>query len=162
VRAAPVEIANSVLSEIEFEAERRFPLESGGILLGYRYPSRREPIRVTAQIGPGPKARHKRHRFEPDGAWQDAELAGAYEQSGRLLTYLGDWHSHPNGPGKPSKLDRQTARAIARCREARLPHPLLLILHGRPGDWLLAPHRYRRRRLRATRALLRDYGKEAE
>jgi integrative and conjugative element protein (TIGR02256 family) len=160
VRAAPVEIANSVLSEIESEAERRFPLESGGILLGYRYPSRREPIRITTQIGPGPKARHARHRFEPDGTWQDTELASAYERSGRLLTYLGDWHSHPNGPGKPSRLDRQTARAIARCREARLPHPLLLILHGKPGAWQLAPHRYRRRRLSVTRTLLRDFGED--
>jgi integrative and conjugative element protein (TIGR02256 family) len=162
VRAAPLKIASSVLSEIKFEAECRFPLESGGILLGYRYPSRREPIRVTAQIGPGPKARHECHRFEPDGAWQDAELAHAYECSGQLLTYLGDWHSHPNGPGKPSKLDRRTARAIARCREARLPHPLFLILHGVPGDWALASHQYRWRRLRTTRALVRDCGEEGQ
>ncbi len=137
---------------MEREAESHFPAESGGILLGYRYPERREPIRVIVQIGPGPKARHERHRFEPDGAWQDAQLEAAYEESRRTLSYLGDWHSHPRGAGTPSRLDRRTARVIACCAEARLPRPLLVILHGEPGQWSLAPHQYRRRGLARARA----------
>lgn len=154
MRRAPIEISAAVLTDMHREAERRYPAESGGILLGYRYPDRREPIRVITQIGPGPKARHERHRFEPDGAWQDAQLELAYEESGRTLSYLGDWHSHPRGTGTPSRLDRRTARAIARWGEARLPHPLLVILHGEPSRWSLAPHRYRRRRLAKARAAI--------
>jgi integrative and conjugative element protein (TIGR02256 family) len=151
MRRKRLEMPVTILREMEAEARRRFPAESGGVLLGYRYPSRREPIRVVSQIGPGPKAVHRRNRFEPDGAWQDAEITRAYETSGRTLAYLGDWHSHPRGSGRPSALDRSTARAIAACAAARAPQPLLLILHGGPHEWSLAPHLYRRRRLSRAR-----------
>lgn len=136
---------------MELEAERHFPDESGGVLLGYSWPGRRGRIEVISQVGPGPKARHQRRRFEPDGAWQDAKISAAYEASGRVLTYLGDWHSHPRGGGSPSRLDTRTAREIAGCVEARLAHPLLVIIHGEPGRWKLAPHRLRRRRLGRVR-----------
>ena len=154
MRRARIELPAAVLDEMEAEARRHFPAESGGVLLGYRYPSRREPIRVVCQIGPGPGARHRPHRFEPDGAWQDAEITRAYEESGRTLDYLGDWHSHPRAGGRPSALDRATARAIAECEEARSPQPLFVILHGGPDDWSPAPHRYRRRRLARVRLLV--------
>lgn len=151
-----IELPQGVLDEMEAEARRRFPKESGGVLLGYRYPSRRTPIRVICQIGPGPKARHRRSRFEPDGAWQAEEIARAYEQSGRTLDYLGDWHSHPEGGGRPSGLDRSTARAIADCKAARASHPLFLILHGGQAKWSIAPYRYQRRRLGRARLDLID------
>jgi integrative and conjugative element protein (TIGR02256 family) len=151
LRRDAIEMGTSVLAEMEAEAERRFPAESGGVLLGYCYPSRHEPIRVISQIGPGPNARHRPHRFDPDGHWQDEEISKAYEASGRKLSYLGDWHSHPRGGGRPSKLDRSTARSIARCEEARVRHPLLVILYGEPQEWRLAPHRYRRYRLSPVR-----------
>jgi integrative and conjugative element protein (TIGR02256 family) len=156
VRRTRVELAHPVLQEMEAEARRRFPEESGGVLLGYRYPSRREPTRVVRQIGPGPKAVHRRHRFEPDGKWQDEEIGRAYEASGRILTYLGDWHSHPGGGGRPSGLDRSTAGAIAEFEEARASQPLFLILHGGRTEWSLAPYRYRRRRLRRARLCVLD------
>lgn len=156
-----IELPLVVLGEMEDEARRRFPEESGGALLGYRYPSRRSPIRIIRQIGPGPKARHRRSRFEPDGAWQAEEIAHAYEESGRTLHYLGDWHSHPKGGGGPSRLDRSTARAIAECDAARAPNPLLLILHGGRVEWSIAPYCYRRRRLgRAHLDLVSDEADE--
>jgi integrative and conjugative element protein (TIGR02256 family) len=151
---ARIELPASVLAQMEAEARRHFPKESGGVLLGYRYPSRRKPIRVVSQIGPGPEARHHRHRFEPDGVWQDEEITRAYERSGRTLTYLGDWHSHPQGGGRPSGLDRATARAISEWEAARAPQPLLLILHGGEAEWSLALYRYRRRRLGRARLRL--------
>jgi integrative and conjugative element protein (TIGR02256 family) len=150
-RHTAIELPLAVLEEMEDEARRRFPEESGGVLLGYRYPSRREPTRVVCQIGPGPGARHRRHRFEPDGSWQDEQVSRAYEASGRTLSYLGDWHSHPGGGRRPSGLDRSTARSIAEFGPARTPHPLFLILHGGPGEWSVAAYRYRRRRLGEAR-----------
>jgi proteasome lid subunit RPN8/RPN11 len=44
------------------------------------------------------------------------------------VTYLGDWHSHPHGPARPSGQDRETAAAIAACEQARTPYPITLIL----------------------------------
>lgn len=140
-----------VLGELEREAERAFPNETGGVLLGYRDREEATLVQVMFQIGPGPNAVHKRHRFEPDSVWQQAQIALAYGQSGRIATYLGDWHSHPEGSPRLSKLDRDTARRIARCRQARARRPIMLILCGGPKSWNAAGHCAGRWRLRSTR-----------
>lgn len=142
-----VVLPRMVLAEMRQEAQSRQPEESGGVLMGYAHRTDQSLIRVTTQIGPGPNATHQRHRFEPDADWQCDEVARCYEQSGRIATYLGDWHSHPGGSAKPSRLDRKTARNIARSPEARLPNPLMVILAG-SEDWTPQAYRYRLWRLR--------------
>jgi integrative and conjugative element protein (TIGR02256 family) len=142
------------MAAMEEEAERGYPDESGGALLGYFRASDRDRIQVCEQVGPGPKAIHKRHRFEPDGDWQAERIAEGYARSGRINTYLGDWHSHPGGGGKPSALDRSTAREIAQCTEARLPHPLILIVFGGPTAWEVAAYRRGRWRLQPSRVVI--------
>lgn len=137
------------------EAERCYPCESGGVLLGYIDAGHTKRIEVLKQVGPGPDARHETHRFEPDGEWQARRIAAAYEGSGRIVTYLGDWHSHPRGGRKPSDLDRSTAAKIAESPAARAPHPLILILHGGPTDWDLSAYRRGRRRLRKAKLIRR-------
>jgi integrative and conjugative element protein (TIGR02256 family) len=135
---------------MEQEAGRRAPDESGGILLGY--PGRDDPgiVSVLFEIGPGPNAMHKPYRFEPDGPWQEREIAAAYERSDRIATYLGDWHSHPDGSPRPSGLDRATARKIARTPEARCPHPLIVILADGKRKWDVAAHCFGWWRLRSV------------
>lgn len=142
-------LPESVLRDMEREAVRSEPDESGGVLLGYVNQHDPRIATVLLQIGPGPKAVHKRYRFEPDGAWQEREIASAYDRSNRIATYLGDWHSHPGGSGRPSGLDRATARKIARTSEARCAHPLIVILADGQPEWELAAHQLGRFRLRA-------------
>lgn len=109
------------------EAARMAPLETGGMLLGYRVG---DEVVVQAITGPGPDAKHHRARFEPDAAWQQQELERVYAESGRITTYLGDWHTHPAGVPVPSRRDRKTARKVAREKSARAPRPLTAILGG--------------------------------
>lgn len=142
-----VVLPRAVLAEMSCEAQRRQPDESGGVLMGYADQANPDLIRVTTQIGPGPNATHRPSRFEPDADWQCDQVAHCYEKSGRIATYLGDWHSHPSGLARPSRLDRKTARSISRSPEARLPHPLMLILAG-IADWAPQAYRYRLWRLR--------------
>lgn len=138
----------AVVAEMEREARACEPEETGGVLLGYRGHDDPLSVRVVQQVGPGPGAVHAPRRFEPDGEWQDARIAEAYERSGRVVTYLGDWHSHPGGSARPSRTDRRTARRIAHTRAARTRRPLMLILWGGSGDWCVAVHRWSRCRLR--------------
>lgn len=142
-----VVLPQTVLAEMSREAKCREPDESGGVLMGYADRADHDLIMVTAQIGPGPKASHRRRRFEPDADWQCDEVARCYAQSGRIATYLGDWHSHPGGSARPSRLDRKTARNISRSHEARVPRPLMVILGG-SEDWAPQAYRYRLWRLR--------------
>lgn len=133
---------------MEREAERRYPNETGGVLLGFADSEDDEQIQLATQVGPGPKASHEPFRFEPDSEWQRRRIAETYEQSGHIVTYLGDWHSHPRGGRTPSSLDRKTAKEIAWCAEARVPHPLILILYGEPEAWQIAAYRRQRWKLR--------------
>lgn len=151
MRGTEVLLPESVLCEMEGEAARSAPDESGGVLLGYEGRDDPKALTVLLQIGPGPEAVHEPYRFEPDGAWQEGEIATAYEESGRIATYLGDWHSHPGGSSRPSGLDRATARKIARSSGARCPHPLMVILAGGQPQWGIAAHRFGRLRLRPIR-----------
>lgn len=143
-----IRLPERVFVAMRREAERHFPAESGGVLLGYLDPNDCKHIQVLKQVGPGPKALHKRNRFEPDGGWQARRIAAAYRNSGTLVRYLGDWHSHPHGGGRPSGIDRSTAAKIASSRRAKAPHPLTLILHGGPEEWEISAYRFGRRRLR--------------
>jgi integrative and conjugative element protein (TIGR02256 family) len=143
---------------MEREAERRYPNETGGVLLGYAAVEDAQEMRVIAQIGPGPAALHKPFRFEPDSRWQQQRIAKAYEQSGRIASYLGDWHSHPRGGRTPSSIDRDTAKKIAQFKGARVPHPLILILHGEPEAWEIAAYRRQRWKLREAKLIRQHSG----
>lgn len=111
--------------EMITEASERGPLETGGVLLGWRDGA---DVVVSHVVGPGPGAQHEPTTFHPDSVWQAARLAELYEQSGRRLEYLGDWHTHPGGRPWPSRRDERTLRHIAAWAEARCPDPVMVIL----------------------------------
>jgi integrative and conjugative element protein (TIGR02256 family) len=134
-------LAADALELMVCEAQRSEPLETGGVLLGWADPEGGDLFAVR-MLGPGPRAVHKPTRFSPDTAWQRSQIAEAYEASGRIFAYLGDWHSHPRGDKTPSRRDERTGRRISRSRSARAPRPLVLILSGSSADWKPAPYRY--------------------
>jgi integrative and conjugative element protein (TIGR02256 family) len=146
VAIATVWLAQKVIDSMLDEATAVAPNETGGMLLGYEGMDAPEPV-VTEVIGPGPNARHSPSRFEPDADWQQGEVERIYADSGRITTYLGDWHTHPRGPARPSRKDRRTARRIARSKEARAPAPLMLIAGRDEKEWTIVCYRLRRRRL---------------
>lgn len=111
--------------EMNTEASNRGPLETGGLLLGWRNGA---DVVVSHVVGPGPGAQHEPTTFHPDSVWQAARVAELYEQSGRRLDYLGDWHTHPGGRPWPSRRDERTLRHIAASPEARCPDPVMVIL----------------------------------
>jgi integrative and conjugative element protein (TIGR02256 family) len=140
------------------KAAGRAPDETGGILLGYEIPEQSAVV-ITHLIAAGPAARYGRGLFEPDGSWQQREVARIYAESGRRATYLGDWHSHPDGIAGPSKKDHNTARAIGRHRPARMRWPLMLIVASDGDLWQIGAFRLGGRKLRSAHTKL--YAPEA-
>lgn len=122
--------ARDALSQLLREARRWRVRETGGALLGWRD---RDNTVVARVLGPGPDARHGFRSFEPDGAWQNELGAEIYSESGRTIAYLGDWHTHPRGPARPSHQDRETAKIIATDKGFRTPTPLYAIAARRFG-----------------------------
>lgn len=130
--------ARDVITSIHHEAERTFPRETGGVLLGYADATNTKLV-VTASVGPGPHARHSRWAFVPDHTYHEEQVAKLYAASGRVWTYLGDWHSHPDGPLRMSSTDRRTLARIALFGNARVPQPIMAVIAGRPVDRTVEP-----------------------
>lgn len=129
-------VPRSVLRTLDEEAARMAPQETGGVLMGYWAHAPAADVAglveavVTACTGPGPQAVHRRTSFSPDDGFDEREIARLYAASGRRAGYLGDWHSHPGGPGRLSGTDYATLRRIAREPNARAPHPVMVVLAG--------------------------------
>jgi integrative and conjugative element protein (TIGR02256 family) len=134
-------LADQARDLIVVASEDAEPHETGGILLGYEVPADHAVV-ITHLIGPGPESKSSRSHFVPDGKWQEGEVARIYEASGRHTTYLGDWHSHPDGIARPSKKDERTARDIAKTLEARIRNPLMLIAASDKESWRIAAYRF--------------------
>lgn len=141
---ATVWIDARLLPEMAADAAEHAPDESGGMLIGYW--SENGDAVITNVVAGGPGATRRPNSFVPDGRWQQERLEEIYNRSGRLHTYIGDWHSHPAGALRPSRRDRATARKIAGASEARAPQPLTLITVKDEHAWRWRVFRYRSRR----------------
>jgi integrative and conjugative element protein (TIGR02256 family) len=130
--------------------------ETGGMLIGYEGADRPDEVVVTGLIGPGPQAKHREYGFNPDGRWQRQQLARLYAESGRVATFIGDWHSHPHGLPLPSETDVETAAKTAANARARAPRPLTLIVGRDDDDWVAAGFRYLDGDLRPARLRVFD------
>lgn len=133
-------VAETALERMTADAQEHFPLETGGVLVGYFADNGDAVIRTV--IGAGPGARHQRLRFEPDHGWQCHRLDELYAGSKGLMVYLGDWHTHPRGSPSMSWLDRRTLLKIAQHPEARCASPLMVIGAGGASQWEWVAHRY--------------------
>ncbi|MVN90526.1 Mov34/MPN/PAD-1 family protein [Mucilaginibacter aquatilis] len=118
-------IKRTVIDFVYENGNRWLPKETGGVILGYRANSL--SMVITDVIGPGSKAVHGHYNFHPDQVFHKKEIARKYEESGQRITYLGDWHTHPNSYPYLSNQDKATVRKIAAYKEARLPNPIMLI-----------------------------------
>lgn len=108
-----------------------FPLENGGILLGYS--TEESGVRhwvISSATGPGKRAKHGRYRFTPDDDHHTNEAKRHYYQTGGYEYYLGDWHTHPNATCLPSILDRVTLYRNARRADHLGFRSLMLIIGG--------------------------------
>jgi integrative and conjugative element protein (TIGR02256 family) len=135
-------LSRGVLREIHAVSDSSYPHETGGVLMGYWVSTPQEVV-ITAIIGPGPNAVHRRHDFLPDHDFQSERIAEIYQSSGRMETYLGDWHTHPQGSARLSCTDRMTLRRIRRTVAARTPWPLMLIVSGSRHTWVVNVWCYR-------------------
>lgn len=144
-------LSKTAITGMLVDLSRYAPAETGGVVMGY-WVGDREVV-ITAATSAGARATHREDRYEPDVDHDQREIARIYRESGRLHTYLGDWHTHPDsGPGL-SRRDRNTLRAIAADAGARAPEPLMLII-GSSDDGLTMAIWCRRAGVRRT-ALLR-------
>jgi len=127
-------IRHGACADLRAEAALHPRLETGGLLLGYLAA---QGAVITTVTGPGPGARRTGVSFLPDARWQEQALAAVYVASGKTVSYLGDWHTHPQGTTVMSVRDRRTLTRVAGYGPARQATPLTAILAPDPEGRLV-------------------------
>jgi integrative and conjugative element protein (TIGR02256 family) len=79
--------------------------EAGGVLLG-RYISDSADIVIDAVTVPQDGDLQARSRFFRARKRHQALIDGAWNESNGTVTYLGEWHTHPESVPHPSWVDR--------------------------------------------------------
>ena len=95
----PAILPGPVARKLREACERAYPDEACGLVLGHAGDVRDVVAGRNVAID-------RRARFELDpesflGAWREAAMRG--------LDVIGTWHSHPDGPAAPSRLDEESA-----------------------------------------------------
>jgi integrative and conjugative element protein (TIGR02256 family) len=106
--------------------------ETGGVLFGYHTDD--NDLVITQATGPGPRARHGWRSFEPDTRYCQERLEAVFQESEGAISYVGEWHTHPHGGLRPSRLDFESMMELARDPDVRLRQPALWIF--RPASLL--------------------------
>jgi integrative and conjugative element protein (TIGR02256 family) len=100
---------------IEQEARRSSDnRETGGILLGHDA-NGDGPLQITVAGQPGPGARRSALRFSRDLDYSRRLADEAYDHDGSV--WVGEWHTHPKGPTRPSRRDLRTYRELLLDKE---------------------------------------------
>lgn len=147
-RSAPsIDVRADAHETIASETAKRLPLETGGILLGYREVDNVVITHALVVDGGGAT----KDRYVRDDVRANEHLAEflADRAEDDPIGYVGEWHSHP-APSGPSTIDRNAMRAAAKATEGSVA--LLVFTPGDTGAYfgLIA------RRQRLGRVVTRD------
>lgn len=113
-RSAPsIDVSADAHETIASETAKRLPLETGGILLGYREVDNVVITHALVVDGGGAT----KDRYVRDDVRANKRLAEflSDREEDDPIGYVGEWHSHPAPSGGPSTIDRNAMRAAAKA-----------------------------------------------
>jgi len=121
-----VEVKSLVVGELKRHAQRdRDSSENGGILIGRRILNSLDTV-VDQVTSACPTDLQSVCSFVRNPKGHQAQLDRAWELSGGVATYLGEWHTHPASHVEPSLTDRRNWRKLARYAAG----PLVFLIVG--------------------------------
>lgn len=112
------------------------PHETGGILVGY-FDTQLRTVHVVDALPPPPDSRGDCTGFTRGTEGLRETLDEVERRTANIVTYVGEWHSHPPGvPARPSPDDRRLIDHLAAAL-ARDGFPALMLIVGeREETWL--------------------------
>lgn len=113
-----------------YRQDKPFKPEAGGILLGYR---RGPHLHVTDLTIPQRGDQRTRFGFDRRDNRHQAYALARWQQSGRQLDYVGEWHTHPEKIPAPSTIDTREWKIICASRADTM---VFVILGNGDLDWL--------------------------
>lgn len=121
-----VVVSKAVVATIRTASNRYHPLETGGFLIGLRRGPHIEVTGLTQQTAGDVATCVTFERIAPT---HREKINRAWRDSLEMETVVGDWHSHPEGPGYPSPTDRRAWRKLA----AALNQPVIGLIESESG-----------------------------
>jgi len=110
-------------------AFRQDSTEAGGILLGcYRTPH----IEIMACTKPLPKDVRSRAEFDRRDPGHQHAAMEHWKASGKTVTFVGEWHTHPEPFPSPSSTDQRTWDY---AKKRVTPRDLVFVIRGQMGWW---------------------------
>lgn len=120
-----LEIREALLDELYVQGLSHYPKEYGGLLIG-RYTADHSTAVIEKTILPK-RYKASRYYFERGSEGLKEELEALYQQEPKLF-YVGEWHTHPDGPVDPSGRDKATMAQLVKEENVFIYNPILLIL----------------------------------
>lgn len=126
----------SLVDELISHCVRKWPNETGGILVG-RYTSSLDLAVVTRVLAPPPDSKHGRTCFVRGTRGLQELLRRLWRRPREAREYyLGEWHLHPGGRPAPSSTDRRQMTEVSALEGYHCPEPILLLVGGSiQRDW---------------------------
>lgn len=119
-----VSVSKEVLREIKAITNSHYPNEFGGVYIGYK--SELEFI-ITNILIPD-EFKNGKTIFERHPGTLNERLSEIHKTSNGKIQYLGEWHSHPDGPTTPSDTDIIAMKEISEDEKINIDKPLLMII----------------------------------
>lgn len=137
-------LTDKALAYILEESQRMYPQETGGILIG-RF--EREHVFIDYATAPGPEAQHTIYEFKRNGDYSQEVLDNTVAESGGLVDYIGEWHSHPL-KSRSSLKDMMAMQWIANNKKYAIQYPVMgLCMREGAGSWQVRFYLYYRLKL---------------
>jgi integrative and conjugative element protein (TIGR02256 family) len=118
-------LAEQARHDIAAEACRHRVTETGGALFGYVADD--GTVVIERATRPGPAARHRPTSFRPDRAAIQRDIEAVIAESDGRRYLVGEWHTHPLGPPRPSSRDCRSVASTAADVGVGLERPVLII-----------------------------------
>lgn len=122
---AGILIARAALDIVLAAGDESLPLETGGILLGFRAPDVIVVTRALVVFDP----RSSRHSYLLHSRRAQRLMAAARNETPAVVGYVGEWHTHP-GDVPPSRTDERALGAAARMAAG----PIALVVPAYPAS----------------------------
>lgn len=117
-------ISNDTLSKIKQELSHHYPNEFGGVFVGYK---KDDLIIIDDVLIPDDFENGKTIFVRRPGTLND-RLELIFNETSGKITYIGEWHSHPDGPPSPSSTDINAMQEIADTKKIGNSNPILMIV----------------------------------
>lgn len=103
------------------------PNETGGLLIG-TFDLKQKTIHVTDVLDAPPDSKRSPFAFERGVQDVPQVITDIYTKTGGMISYVGEWHTHPNGSSVLSDQDSRTVAGIKRhLDQLGIPTHILII-----------------------------------